>query len=856
MDLKKLNDDQITRQYQWRLAIGAITILLLAFPATFHSYQAVSTLFNRPSDWIPADMPVRVEFDDFARRFSVTDLLLVSWDGADLDSAQLDEATKLLQPLTMESSTRNVGLAQAERDIIADAKNAGDDGQENVIRVNAAQTISKLLDQLDEKPLHWARSGTELLDQMTSAPANLPRASAVKRLSGSIVGPDNQQTCLVISLTEIGLQKRRPVLTTIRQALSQQLGISLTEIAIAGGPYDGNVIDDASIRSVQTFSPPSAILAALICFLCIRSVALTVAITLVAIIGEGLVLAAVYYSGSPMNAVLIVLPPLVFVLTISSGIHLSNYYLDTLREFPEATRAQAAAIAMRAGTTPCLVAASTTIIGLGSLLLVRLEPIRIFGAVASLGLMVTLALLLLILPGAMLLYGGPREVSDKQLLFGTQTAVSPGRMRRRFRIALRRILHYPVAVILCFAIGTTALGTGLWELNTSINMPRMFDANHPLRTQYDWFENNIGPTINGELLLRFPTNELGQDAIDRLELVKEAHIAIARSEEVGGVLSAVSFLPAVPKGRGVSATASRSVIRAQLVDPESSVGKLGYISRDDEAEVWRISFRLPMTTKTDYAREIDAVGIAATDSIRKMVKVENAASSLPEVVLTGGVKVSQEAQEILLHDLFKSFISAFAIVAVVMVLLLRNVRGGLIAMIPNLFPTVALFGYMGLTDVPLDIGSVMTASVALGIAVDDTIHLLSRFSSRTARGITRKHAAWGALQQCGMAMVHTTLVCGLSLLVYAMSDFVPTRHFAYLMFGLLVMALLGDLLLLPALMVSRIGYLLSKPVMADPDAELTSPKKDAAHIDVRRLPFTRKSQNSSAIYSGQSQNDS
>lgn len=70
------------------------------------------------------------------------------------------------------------------------------------------------------------------------------------------------------------------------------------------------------------------------------------------------------------------------------------------------------------------------------------------------------------------------------------------------------------------------------------------------------------------------------------------------------------------------------------------------------------------------------------------------------------------------------------------------------------------------------------------------------------------------------------------------------------------MALLGDLLLLPALMVSRIGYLLSKPVMADPDAELTNPKKDAAHIDVRRLPFTRKSQNSSAIYPGQSQNDS
>jgi len=854
VDLKTLNDDQITRQYQWRFSIGAIAIVLLAFPAAYHSYQAISNLFNRPSDWIPADMPVRVEFDDFARRFSVTDLLLVSWDGADLDSAQLDNATKLLQPLTIESSTRDATPMQEAGD--KNTADDGDDGKENVIRVSAAQSISKLLDELDEKPLHWARSGTEILAQMTGSPANLPRASAVKRLSGSIVGPDNQQTCLVISLTEIGLQKRRSVLATIRQALSQQLGISQSEIAIAGGPNDGTVIDDASIRSVQTFSPPSAILAALLCFLCLRSFVLTIAITIVAVIGEGLVLAAVYYSGSPMNAVLIVLPPLVFVLTISSGIHLSNYYLDALREFPEATRAQAAAIAMRAGTTPCLVAASTTIVGLGSLLLVRLEPIRIFGAVASLGLMVTLALLLLILPGAMLLYGGPRQVSDRQLLLGAQAAVPPSRTRRRFRIFLRRILQYPVAIILGFVIGTTALGTGLLELNTSINLPRMFDANHPLRTQYDWFETNIGPTINGELLLRFPAKELGQDAIDRLELVKEVHIAIARSEDVGGVLSAVSFLPAVPKGRGVSATASRSVIRAQLIDPESSVGKLGYISRDNAAEVWRISFRLPMTTKTDYAREIDAVGIAATDAIQKVVEEEKTASTMPDVVLTGAVKVTQEAQEILLHDLFTSFISAFAIVAVVMILLLRNIAGGLLAMIPNLFPTIALFGYMGLSDVPLDIGSVMTASVALGIAVDDTIHLLSRFSSRTARGITRKHAAWGAIQQCGMAMVHTTMVCGLSLLVYTMSEFVPTRRFAFLMFGLLAMALLGDLLLLPALMVSRIGYLLTKPVMADSDAGLTNPKRDAAHIDVRRLPFARKNRNSGAIYSGQSQKDS
>jgi len=143
---------------------------------------------------------------------------------------------------------------------------------------------------------------------------------------------------------------------------------------------------------------------------------------------------------------------------------------------------------------------------------------------------------------------------------------------------------------------------------------------------------------------------------------------------------------------------------------------------------------------------------------------------------------------------------------------------------------------MGLIDMPLDIGSVMTASVALGIAVDDTIHLLSRFSSRTAKGIRTKKAAWGSLRQCGMAMVHTTLVCGLSLMVYSFSDFMPTRHFAFLMFGLLGIALVGDLVLLPALMVSPLSRFLARPALADPDSELSADEVDETQVDARRLP--------------------
>ncbi len=402
------------------------------------------------------------------------------------------------------------------------------------------------------------------------------------------------------------------MIPAIAEAVGKQLKKPADEIHFVGGPYDGMVIDEASVESVQLYSPPSALVAAILCFVCLRSFSLTSAICVIALLGQGLVLSAIHFSNQPMNAVLIVLPPLVFVLTISSGIHLSNYYLDALKEFPEATRAQAAAIAMRAGTVPCLLAASTTVVGLGSLLLVRLAPIQTFGAVSIFGLLSTLGLLLLILPGMMLLHSGKRRVTDAELRGESVSHKRAPRWVRRTVYSYRGLLGHPWKIITLFLVSTVVMSIFITRLNTSVNLPRMFDPSHALRTQYDWFETHLGPTINGELLLKFKRDQTTGDALERLAVVRDAHVAAARTAPVAGVVSAVSFLPSIPTGRGVSATASRSVIRGQIVDPQSSVGQLGYLSNDEKFEVWRISFRLPMKLDSDFGPELASVGTALT----------------------------------------------------------------------------------------------------------------------------------------------------------------------------------------------------------------------------------------------------
>ncbi|QDV45205.1 MMPL family protein [Stieleria neptunia] len=194
-----------------------------------------------------------------------------------------------------------------------------------------------------------------------------------------------------------------------------------------------------------------------------------------------------------------------------------------------------------------------------------------------------------------------------------------------------------------------------------------------------------------------------------------------------------------------------------------------------------------------------------------------------QVVYTGVVPVVYKAQRTLLGSLVESIALAFVLISVVMIILLNPARtplrmlgpvnlgsglgAGAISMIPNMFPVLLVFGLMGHFGRLVDIGTMMTASVAMGVAVDDTIHFLSWFRSYLDRGYDRIKAVELTYRRVGPAMTQTTIVGGLGLFVFALSTFTPTQRFGTLMLVLLVAALVGDLVLLPALLAGPFGKL-------------------------------------------------
>ncbi|WP_044256693.1 MMPL family transporter [Rhodopirellula sp. SWK7] len=215
----------------------------------------------------------------------------------------------------------------------------------------------------------------------------------------------------------------------------------------------------------------------------------------------------------------------------------------------------------------------------------------------------------------------------------------------------------------------------------------------------------------------------------------------------------------------------------------------------------------------------NAIRISKGDRRVPVFDVAQAVS--PQVVFTGVVPVVYKAQRTLLGSLLESIMMAFVLIGLVMVVLLnpgsfpsqwlapRNLldgcAAGAVSMIPNLFPVLLVFGLMGLAGIAVDIGTMMTASVAMGVAVDDTIHFLSWYRQFLEAGKSRYDAVIETYRKVGPAMTQTTIVGGLGLFVFALSTFTPTQRFGTLMLVMLAAALIGDLVLLPALLISPLG---------------------------------------------------
>jgi predicted RND superfamily exporter protein len=495
-----------------------------------------------------------------------------------------------------------------------------------------------------------------------------------------------------------------------------------------------------------------------------------------------------------MNPVLIVMPLLVLTLGVSGGIHLVNYLVEALETGP---RRGVAARAIALGWLPCCLSAGTTAVGLMSLVVSELEPIRVFGFHAALGVLSTLVILFLVVPGIFERWPIRRQGGRAGHVAAEVSS-----------FATRVIRHATPIVIAAAAAMAVAIG-GLPGIRTSVAIDTLFTPESRVIGDYLHLERTIGPLVPVEVVLRFADDSPIRPA-ERLDMVRAIGGVLADMPGVTGVLSAATFLPELPEASGTVGAARKAIIARKLEQNLSGLTDMKIVRDIHGAQLWRVTARTSALSGIDYREFLGQV----RDRLDPLVAAHGGAARGVSADYTGVMPLVNAIQKTLLHDLFSSFLSACVVIALVMMAVERSVVAGLVAMIPNVFPMILLFGLLGWTRLPLDIGSVMTASIALGMAVDGTLHFLTFFrrglSSAAAASASpdpaeRAAAVQAAFQHSAAALTQSALVCGLGILVFAASSFAPTRRFAWMLALLVAAALAGDLVLLPALLTGPLG---------------------------------------------------
>jgi hypothetical protein len=188
---------------------------------------------------------------------------------------------------------------------------------------------------------------------------------------------------------------------------------------------------------------------------------------------------------------------------------------------------------------------------------------------------------------------------------------------------------------------------------------------------------------------------------------------------------------------------------------------------------------------------------------------------------TGVVPIVYKAQRSLLDSLIESTFWSFLTITPLMMFISRSFWGGLVAMLPNVLPVLMVFGGMGWLQVDVDVGAMMCASIALGVAVDDTIHYLNWYREELDRLKDRKLAILAAYKHCATPTFQSAIISGLGLSVFALSTFTPTQRFGHLMLVILWAGVAAELIFFPALLAGPLGVVF-KP-RKQKEEEATSP---------------------------------
>ncbi len=611
-----------------------------------------------------------------------------------------------------------------------------------------------------------------------------------------LVGEDGRYAAIWLFLDLAQPRDRFPIVQAVEAAVAKPTGLG--KIHLAGSPVLNTALDRASQNAARRLFPWVFAGSAGVLLLVFRRL-YGVILPLVTV-GSGIIwmLALLAATGHTLDMVTVALPPLVFVLGLSTAVHLVARTEQLLR----AGREREAAIlqAMTDLVRPCWYCALTTALGFSSLLSSKMQPVQEMGLFAALGILFSLLANGLLFPGlARLLLR--REAVPQPTLWGQKL------FQRTLGMAATLTTRKPYHVLAGFTVLALVFLVGVSRLRAEANVIEFFGPDAPIAQTYQ----QILPALTGAYSLEIVLSPPRFDG----ETWAQVERLAAFVETLPGTARALSLVDLLKK---VDQQASGAPPEVYRLPPDAAALAAAEATLNQQLPQESQAFR----AKTGALRLSVLAQAMGGDEHRRLVAAIEAYLAREidpawQPRLTGIVKLLVELQRELVWSQFRSFGLAFLTIVPVMAVLLRSRRDTLISIPPNLFPILFALGTLGLLNLPLDPATVMIAGIALGIAVDDSIHFLVYFRALRRTGLDAEEAVHRTLAGIGQAMTWTSLVAALGFFVLCLADFLPLYYFGLFTGWALIVALLSDLWVLPALLVvSERGTPLKNPSVSQP----------------------------------------
>ena len=490
----------------------------------------------------------------------------------------------------------------------------------------------------------------------------------------------------------------------------------------------------------------------------------------------------------PVNVITAIIPSLLIAIGFTEDVHMLSEYHHLLEQGKDKLTALRTMAELSA--LPILITTATTVLGFGSLITSDITMLIQFGYASSMGLIANFVVTVVVLPILLRIWRVPRRFRAAAFEDESGSGAIPRLMARLGEFNLKYRLR--IGIVTALLVGGSLVGWYNLRINT--DFVSYFPERSFIRQRVKDLHESLAGAVNFSVVVE-TGREDGAKEPDLLKGIAALQEFLAGTGQIDKTVSMADYVRKMHREMNGGDAAyevvpdTREQVAQYLLTLE---GKELAKYVDFNASTANIVVRHNITSSWELSALLRKLDAFIAKTFGETVKVR----------YTGETVLINNAADYMAINELTSFSSTFIVIGLIHALLFMSLRAGFLSLIPNVIPILFNFGLMGLLGIPLNTGTALIATIAIGIAVDDTVHHMVTYSRQLKEHHDQRIAMFNTMKAQGRPIIYVSAALAGGFLVLAFSNFVPTFYFGVLSALVMLVAMVGELVLTPILMYS------------------------------------------------------